>query len=163
MTGPGQGTPDPGYPQTPNPLPAPFLTADQFAALWRPLSTSETQVATLLLQAAAVWIVERKPTISQDDPMAKVVCLDVVREALTVGKYAGMKQFSRTVGQRMESGTIADVTGLLDFTAHHRELLGIGGAPAPAIGLDAPCRAFADPALPSNMDGSRIGPAGWYW
>lgn len=152
---------DPGYLQTPNPMPEPFLTVEQFAGMWRPLSSTETQAAELLLQAATNWIVEHKPTISPTDPAAQVVCLQVVSEAIAAQKHVGLRQYSRTTGQRMDSGTLAEVGALLTFTAEQRDLLGIEGAAQPQLMVDPPGFEFADSALPSNRYGTR--PAGYLW
>ena len=150
---------DPGFLQTPNPLPTPFLTVAAFAAMWRPLSTAESAAATLLLQAATNWIVERLPSISPTDPAAQVVCLQVVREAIVAGAHAGLRQFSRTVGRRIDAGTLAEIGALLTFTPAQRELLGIGNTPQPQISVDDPSFPFFDPALPPNGYGLT---SGWY-
>lgn len=148
---------DPGLPATPNPMPTPFLTVTAFAAMWRPLSTAEQAAAELFLQAATNWIVERKPTISPTDPAAQVVCLQVVSEAINAQKHVGLKQFSRTTGQRMDSGTLAEVGALLTFTAEQRELLGISGSPAPSINVSA----VHDRAIPDMTAPGLLIPPWW--
>ena len=63
--------------------------------------------------------------------MAKVVSFEVVREAIQLGKYAGLRQYSRTVGLRMESGVLDEAASLLSFTPHQCALLGISRNPIP--------------------------------
>lgn len=148
---------DPGLPGTPSPMPTPFLTVTAFAAMWRPLSTAETAAATLFLQAATNWIVERKPAISSTDPAAQVVCLQVVSEAINAQKHVGLKQFSRTTGQRMEAGTLAEVAALLVFTPEQRDLLGISPLPSPSINVSR----IRDRAIPDMTAPGLIIPPWW--
>lgn len=110
----------------------PFLNAAAFAAMFRPLSAAETAVATPLLQVVSDWIRTKKPDIANDDQAAKVVCFEIVREALTYGKYSGLSDFSETVGRRTLSGTVssADIEGFI--TDRHRRMLGISTTARPA-------------------------------
>lgn len=115
----------------------PFLDLTTFTGMFRPLSTAEQNLANLLLTAAAVWIRDpsRRPDIDADDPMAKLVTFQVVRDALAVpAELVGHLAYERASDDRSEGGTLAAAGDLLDFTEWHRELLGLSGAAAPAPG-----------------------------
>lgn len=104
---------------------ADFLDVTAFAAMFRPLTTAETNVATPLLKVVDGWIRDRKPGIADDDPAAKVVVFQVVRTALIYGKYAGLSSFQDTTGDRTKAGTFdaSDVEGFI--TDEHRQMLGL--------------------------------------
>lgn len=109
---------------------APFVTVDDFAAAWRPLSGAERTTATRLLADAARWIREQYQRhfgepIADDHPGAVSVSIDVVKTAMETGKYAGHTSYSRTEGPRARAGTLSAPGGSLAFTDWHKELLGI--------------------------------------
>lgn len=91
----------------------------------RPLNSTQTADAQLMLEAAADWIRERRPDIDEQDAKAKLVSIHVVRTALMTSQYAGLSTFSKTVGGITRSGTLSNPGELLDFTDFHKELLGI--------------------------------------
>lgn len=109
----------------------PFLDAAAFATMFGPLKATETALATPLLEVASGWIWERKADISQEDPAAKVVVFEVVREAIWYARREGLTDFAFTTGHRSRSGT-AD-RRVDDFvTARHKNMLGIGTFTRPA-------------------------------
>ncbi len=110
---------------------APFLDATAFADMFRPLRAAETAVATPLLQVVSDWIRDKKPDIAADSQAAKIVCFEVVRDALVYGKYAGLSEFSETVGRRTMAGTFntSDVEQFI--TDRHRRMLGISATARP--------------------------------
>lgn len=106
---------------------ADFLVLSSFQTLWdgAPLNSAQQQIAVLLLQVAANWIREAKPGIADDDPAAKLVTFEVTANALRYGKYAPLKNWSRTTMHKMDSGTLDDPASALDFTDRHKQFLGI--------------------------------------
>ena len=113
----------------------PFLSVARFTAMFRPLSSEEAKLAAPLLDVVSEWIRANKPGISPDDPAAIVVCFQVLRTALTHGKYAGLASFTETVAHRTRSGAFdtrtAEAIGRL-ITDSHRLLLGIALVGEPA-------------------------------
>ncbi|WLP90253.1 hypothetical protein [Gordonia sp. NB41Y] len=103
----------------------PFVTAEGLAALWRELSGAEYEYAGILLSAASTWIRNRRPGIADDDPAAKIVCVEVVKAVLLPGQWQGFTSWSRAVDDAVLSATLADPAGALTFTDWHYELLGI--------------------------------------
>lgn len=99
--------------------------------LRRPLTSAERDIAEQLLGAAARWIRRNKPGIAPDDPDARTVSIDVVSTAIATRAYVGHVSYTRTVGPRTKSGTLADPGGALTFSDWHRELLGISIHPQP--------------------------------
>lgn len=97
-----------------------------------PLTSAERDIAEQLLGAAARWIRSQKPDIADGDPDAKVVCIEVVRTAMSTRAYAGHTSYSRTTGPRAKAGTLADPGGALVFSDWHKELLGISINPQPS-------------------------------
>lgn len=109
----------------------PFLTADDFAGMFRPLSDAETEVAGLLVDVASTWIRDKAPNTAIDDPAAKVVVFEVTRDALLYGKYAVLSSFTQQTGHSVKSGTI-DRDEIERFvTDRHRRMLGIPLRAAP--------------------------------
>lgn len=119
----------------------PFLDLPTFTGMFRPLSTQEQNLATMLLNAAALWIRDpsRRPDLDSSDPMAQLVTFDVVRQALAIpADLVGHVAYERASDDRSEGGTLAAVADLLNFTEWHRELLGLSGAAAPVTdGFDS--------------------------
>lgn len=113
--------------------PAPFLTVDQFEALWRPMKdAAETSWAELLLVAASAWIRDRKPGIAPDDPAAKTVVTAVVKAALLPGDWQGYRSWTRTVDDATTAAVLANPGAHLDFDAAGAfSLLGISLNPLP--------------------------------
>jgi hypothetical protein len=133
----------------------PFLSISDFQGMFpRLLTDSETALADLLLEAAAMWIrtaitdAGRDP-LAVDDPMAKLVSYEVVRDALAVpGDLAGHLSYMRQSDDRAESGTLAAAGGLLEFTEHHRKMLGLTGSILPQYGgFDSGFGELAAPSL----------------
>ena len=85
-----------------------FISVDDFAAEWRPLSSAEELTADRLLASAALWIREQYEKfhgsqIADDHAGAISVSIDVVRNAMETGKYAGHLSYGRTEGPRGKS------------------------------------------------------------
>ena len=124
----------------------PFLDVPTFAGMFRPLTAAETNLATLLLNAASLWIRDpaRCPGLDSNDPMAQLVTFDVVRQALAVpAQFAGYTSYEQMSDDRSEGGTFAALADLLAFTEWHRELLGLSGAAAPVA--NGMCSGFPMP------------------
>lgn len=118
-----------------------FISVDDFAAEWRPLSPAEELTADRLLASAALWIREQYEKfhgsqIADDHAGAISVSIDVVRNAMETGKYAGHLSYGRTEGPRAKSGTLAAPGGSLVFTDWHKEQLGIPTRPRPSYLFD---------------------------
>jgi Tfp pilus assembly pilus retraction ATPase PilT len=103
----------------------PFITVEELVESFRPLKSSEQQVAEWFIQVASDWIWERKPTISETSVAAKLVVTEVVSNALRFGKYGPLRSFTEQTSHSMMSGTLTDAANNLDFTDRHREMLGI--------------------------------------
>lgn len=103
----------------------PFISVVDFAAAFRPLKSSETQLTEWLIQVASDWIRNYKPTISDGSVAAKLVVVEVVSNALRYNKYGPLSSFTEQTSHSMLSGTFTDAAKLLDFTDRHREMLGI--------------------------------------
>ncbi|KXT55931.1 hypothetical protein Y710_16415 [Gordonia sp. QH-12] len=108
----------------------PFVSIEEFAELWRPLSGAEKEYGAILLLAASNWIREHKPGIRDDDPAAKTVVVEVVKAVLLPGQWSGYSSWSKTVGQRTTTATLANPAAALDFTPW-LSLLGISGRARP--------------------------------
>lgn len=118
-----------------------FISVDDFAAGWRPLSDAEEIDAQRLLDSAAAWIREQyekfhHAPIADDHPGAISVSIDAVRNAMETGKYAGHLAYGRGEGPRSKSGTFAAPGGSLVFTDWHKEQLGIPTRPRPSFSFD---------------------------
>lgn len=122
-----------------------FLTATEFEAAWRPLSATESLWAARLLEAAGRWIRSQYlqhfgHAIDDDDPRAITVSIDVVKNAMETGRYAGQTSFSRTrtEGPRSkgDGGTFAAPGGALVFDDWHKEQLGLPTRPQPRYRFD---------------------------
>lgn len=109
----------------------PFLTADQVAERWRPLTPAETQAVGDILTACATAIRDAfteagYPEFPVDrEDAARVVTLDVVKVHFTTGPYAGHSTYTRVEGPRTKAGTFAGAAGRVDLTDWHRQLLGL--------------------------------------
>jgi hypothetical protein len=111
-----------------------FLDAAAFAAMFRPLTAAETGQATPLLEVVSKWIRDNKPGIEYDDPAAKVVVFEVVREALVYGKYRPLSSFQDTTAHRTKAGTFDPNVALQFITDRHRAMLGIELTTAAPVG-----------------------------
>ncbi|WP_063039719.1 hypothetical protein [Nocardia pseudovaccinii] len=143
---------------------AAFATYTDVQNTWRTLTTPQTAYCNLLLDAAALWIRNRKPNIADDDPAAKSVSIQVVRDALQRDLFGGTSAGTHTVGNRSDSWTLSRTATLeelarsLVFVDYHYELLGLAPAHGPrgAFGNRYP---GPDPiTLPGA---SRFGPCPW--
>lgn len=114
---------------------APFLTVTDFEGMWHPLSAEQKVYAGQLLAAAARRIRRRMPQIAPDDPDAKLVSFQVVRSALQsdtlLASFAGHSSYSKTVGEKTNSGKLTNPDALLLFTDYHWSQLGISNTPLP--------------------------------
>lgn len=102
-----------------------FITTDELAEVWRPLTEAEAKYAALLITAASTWIRAKKPGILDNDPAAKLVTIEVVKAALLPGVNAGFSSVSETVGGKTTAWTLANASAALRFTDHHYLMLGI--------------------------------------
>lgn len=116
---------------------APFITVEDFAAAFRPLKSSEQDLAEWMIKVASDWIWAHKPTIDPTSVAAKVVVIEVVSQALRFGKYGPLRTFQEETSHSTVSGTFADADRFLDFTDRHRELLGIPVRSAPKYAFKA--------------------------
>lgn len=122
----------------------PFLSVTDFSGMFprQPMTDQETLLAGLLLEAAARWIRDAiaeagKDPLAIDDPMARLVSFEVVRDALAVpGDLAGHISYQRMSDNRSEGGTLAEAGALLDFTPHHRRMLGLTESALPQSNFD---------------------------
>lgn len=122
----------------------PFLSVTDFGGMFprKPMTDQEVLLATLLLEAAARWIRDAISEAGKDpldiaDPMAKLVSYEVVRDALAVpGDLAGHLSYQRMSDDRSEGGTLAEAGNLLDFTPHHRRMLGLTESALPQSNFD---------------------------
>ena len=109
----------------------PFLTADQVAERWRPLTPAETQAVGDIRTPSATALPEPlteagSPAFPVDrEDAARVVTLDVVKVHFTTGPYAGHSTYTRVEGPRTKAGTFAGAAGRVDLTDWHRQLLGL--------------------------------------
>ncbi|WP_280489499.1 hypothetical protein [Nocardia farcinica] len=113
----------------------PLATPDDVALGWRAFSQADKERATLLIAAAEAWIRDpsRRPDIDDDDPIAKVVVVEVVRAAMAVPPdFVGHTSYSDTMGPWARSGTLATTAGTLMFLADHERRLGISSMPMPS-------------------------------
>lgn len=103
----------------------PFLSVDDFADMFRPLSDPESELAGPYLEVVSDWIRDKKTDVSDDDPAAKIVVFEVVREALLYGDLGPLTSFSKTMGPRSRSGTFDRGAVEKFITVRHRHMLGI--------------------------------------
>lgn len=122
----------------------------------RTLTAEESMLALLLVQAAALWIrnaIEEagKDPLALTDPMAQLVTYMVVRDALAVPmNLSGYTSYQRASDDRSEGGTLAEAGNMLDFTEHHRKMLGLTGVAEPQ---------FQCEGYPLPLQGIRYQPA----
>ena len=110
--------------------PPAFVSVTVLQNAWRALTTAERTYAGQLLDAAGEKIREewRKAfgtEIDDDNPHAVTVSIQMVRECISTGAYAGHIQYGRLDGPRQKTGTLANPGGALVFTDFHRDQLGI--------------------------------------
>lgn len=108
-----------------------FAQTTDVSATWRTLNAAQTAYASLLLDAAALWIRNKKPGIADGDPAARIVSIQVVRDALQRDVFGGSPSGTRTYGKKTESwttartATIAELAQTLVFGPYQLQLLGI--------------------------------------
>lgn len=102
---------------------APFATADDVAARWRPLTPAEQSQADALCADASVLLCARFPGIDSqvttgqvDDAAVVMVVCGMVRRAM-IGGSEGIQQQSETVGPYSQSQTYANPLGNVFLTA----------------------------------------------
>lgn len=123
---------------------SPFLSVTDFSGMFprQPMTDQETLLAELLLEAAARWIrdaIEEAglDPLAVDDPMARLVSYEVVRDALAVpGDLAGHLSYQRMTDDRSEGGTLVAAGNLLEFTPNHRRMLGLTASALPQSYFD---------------------------
>jgi hypothetical protein len=103
----------------------PFASPDDVAARWRPLTPTEVDQATALLQDASVLIRAQYPGIDDqivsgqlDSDAVLAVAANMVKRAMIGGATAeGASQVSQSAGPYSVSTSYANPTGNLFFTA----------------------------------------------
>lgn len=113
----------------------PFLTSSEFGQFY-PLTTAQEQYVDMLLKSVAEWIRRRKPDVAADDNGAKLVSIEAVKDAIDSGRYRRLSQFSRTIGERMESGTPISPGDILYFPPSAYVILGISQSAQPRYRFD---------------------------
>ena len=106
---------------------APLAPTD-IARGWRTLTAEQQDDAATLIAAALAWMRDpgRRPDITDEDPIARRVVIEVVRTALAApAEFAGHTSYSKTVGPWSKSGTVATPAGTLAFSEAHASMLGI--------------------------------------
>lgn len=101
------------------------ITPADLEAEWRALSPEEVVRSTRLIAMVGALIKSRRPDIADDDPAAQGVVIDVVISALGEPESRGFSSFSKTVGPRSISGTVANPGGEIAFKRWHCQALGI--------------------------------------
>lgn len=93
--------------------------------MFRPLSAAEKLVAAPLLTVVSDWIRDKKPTVADDDPAAKIVTFEVTRDALLYGEFGPVSSFTKTVGHRTKQAAIDRQAVEKFINDRHRRMLGI--------------------------------------
>lgn len=111
-----------------------YATLDDLTQGWRPLSPSEQERATTLLDRAST-ILDDASRIDLDDPLRleklKIVSCSMVQRVMAVGADAyGVTQVSHMAGAFQESMSFQNPNGDYFFTETEKGLLGIGGKQA---------------------------------
>lgn len=128
----------------------PFLSVDDFAGMFRPLSTAERNLVALLVQAAADWIRNdsRLPGLLASDPLAvqaKIVTFDVVSSVLgPAGTDPRVKSHTSTVNDRTTTITYNEAASLLEFDERHLAMLGLPMTVEPRATFDDFATAFEE-------------------
>lgn len=108
----------------------PFLDLAGFQNLWDgpPLTGTQKNIVSLLVQVASQWIYANGPAgtnLPADDPTAQFVVYDVVSNAVRYQRYSKLSNYSRITAHRSEGGSFANPMEALEFTDTHKQLLGI--------------------------------------
>lgn len=122
-----------------------YATKADLEARWRPMSTSETARANVLLDDAAAFLdLEFKrcgKRIDGNDAVLaaalKMVSCAIVKRAMANGADADITQLSKTAGSYSEQMTFANPTGAFYLTSSERNMLEIP-ASVQAIGSIKP-------------------------
>lgn len=116
---------------------APFLTENQVAERWRPLTQAEKQAVGDILTVCATAIRDAFTAAgyaefpAEREDAARVVTLDIVRTSFTTGAYAGHASYTRGEGPRTKGGTFLGAAGQVDLSDWHRKLLGLDTSAQP--------------------------------
>lgn len=111
----------------------PFLSLADFPTWFgQTLTAAQTALAGPMLQVASDRIRELKPAIADNDPAAKVVVFEIVRDALIYGHLDKLSSFQNITSRRQEAGTFDEMAKAVDdlLTGRHKALLGIFTKPA---------------------------------
>lgn len=99
---------------------------------WLDLDEDRQADAATLIAAAEAWILERKPDIDAENPIAKRVVVEVVRAALAPpAEFTGHTSWSDAMGPWSQSGSVPTPAGTLHFTREQAAKLGITDDPMP--------------------------------
>lgn len=112
-----------------------FATSADLVARWRPLDTTETARATVLLDDASAIIraecagIDARITAGTlGTDVAKLVACAIVKRAMLTGSVGdGVASVQETAGPFSQGVTYANPTGNLYLTKQERRLLGYGG------------------------------------
>lgn len=129
-----------------SPLCAPFASAGELAARWRPLTAAEEEQAAVLLDDASQIIRERVPTVDarliagsvDRRTLTRIVCA-MVKRAMVGGGADAVTQQAQTVGPFALSQSFANPLGNLY----------LGKDDLAALGLGRSGRAFSIDMMPS--------------
>ncbi|KZM70761.1 hypothetical protein [Nocardia terpenica] len=111
--------------------PPPFASVADVQSTWRALTPEQAAYAGLLLQAAAVWIYGKLPGIDPVSPAARIVSVEVVRDALQRDVFEGAPSGKITRGSRSDewttarTATVEELAHTLVFSEYHLNLLGL--------------------------------------
>jgi hypothetical protein len=113
--------------------PTPFATTTDVQSSWRTLTTTQTNYAALLLQAAAWWITGKwaQSGVNPNPDVAKIVSIEVVRAALQRDVLDGVPSGKITRADRSDewtnvrTATLEELARTLVFSQYHLELLGL--------------------------------------
>lgn len=151
-----------------------FASLADIEANWQPdrggpLLPQENAWAQSLLNQAGLWIRGRKAqagqTISDGDPAARIVSIDVVRAALRRDGFPGIHSGTHTVDGRSDSwsgprtATTDDIARTLVFSDYQRQLLGLWGPTEPVGTFGNAHRAIDPPHIHAPL----IGEFGQWW
>lgn len=124
-------------------LTIPFADADELASRWRPLTTAEEEIATVLLGDASQMILDedtRGIYADATDPasltLKRIVCAMAKRAMLAGGDSVASTQ--QTAGPYSVTQTYSNPTGDLYLTAAERQALGFSRQRAGSVDMWIP-------------------------
>lgn len=113
-----------------------FASTEDLVKRWRPLSSTETETAAVLLEDASVEVrllLKRAgvPEVEVDADAARIVVCGMVKRSMIAGDNSpGVTTSQETTGPFSRSFTYANPTGDLYLTKREKLLLGLGAQSA---------------------------------